>query len=169
MLDPCYKWELNERSWLIWVNGKETRTLRDPDFPKPRSVPLPTVDKWRLRWDYNKDAKAIMQSTLTNVVSLCKQMGPGVWVGRQAEDPSPSWLVGLGDKRIASGSSVRITIRDKMVARSVSGCLLLQRTSMHHTDESSEYRTIRWVLISGSMTECLTILSLFLMKCIISM
>lgn len=53
---------------------------------------MPKVDKWRLCWDYNKDAKAIIQSTLTNVVPFCEQMGPRVWVGKQAEYPSPSWL-----------------------------------------------------------------------------
>lgn len=77
----------------IWANENETRTLKSPDrFPKPRSVPVPKVDKWRLCWDYNKDAKAIIQSTLTNVVPFCEQMGPRVWVGKQAEYPSPSWL-----------------------------------------------------------------------------
>lgn len=53
---------------------------------------MPKVDKWRLCWDYNKDAKAIIQSTLTNVVPFCEQMGPRVWVGKPAEYPSPSWL-----------------------------------------------------------------------------
>ena len=53
---------------------------------------MPKVDKWRLCWDYNKDAKAIIQSTLTNVVPFSEQMGPRVWVGKQAEYPSPSWL-----------------------------------------------------------------------------
>lgn len=50
-----------------------------------------SVDEWRLCWDYNKDAKAIIQS-LTNVVPSHEQMGPGVWVGKQAGYPSPSWL-----------------------------------------------------------------------------
>lgn len=62
------------------------------DFPNPEVSPMPKVDKWRLCWDYNKDAKAIIQSTLTNVVPFCEQMGPRVWVGKQAEYPSPSWL-----------------------------------------------------------------------------
>lgn len=66
--------------------------LKSPDrIPEPRSVPVPKVDKWRLCWDYNKDAKAIIQS-LTNAVPFYEQMGPRVWVGKQAEYPSPSWL-----------------------------------------------------------------------------
>lgn len=50
-----------------------------------------SVDEWRLCWDYNKDAKAIIQS-LTNVVPSHEQMGPGVWVGKQEGYSSPSWL-----------------------------------------------------------------------------
>lgn len=96
------KLEVNELScldlrWWKKIKGK-TRTLKSPDrFSKPRSVPMPKVDKWRLCRDYNKDAKAIIQSTLTNVVPFCEQMGPRVWVGKPAEYPSPSWL---GDTRI---------------------------------------------------------------------
>lgn len=29
---------------------------------------------------------------MTNVVPFSEQMGPRVWVGKQAEYPSPSWL-----------------------------------------------------------------------------
>lgn len=90
---PCFKLELNELSCLDLSYENETRTLKSPDrFLKPRSVLVPKVDKWRLCWDYNKDAKAIIQSTLTNAVPFCEQMGPRVWVGKQAEYPSPSWL-----------------------------------------------------------------------------
>ena len=82
------------------------RTLKSLDrFPKPRSVLMPKANKWRLCWDYNKDAKAIIQSTLTNVVPFCEQMGPRVWVGKQAEYPSPSWLENTTNKRQACAPS----------------------------------------------------------------
>lgn len=92
------KLQSDELSRLRFALMKTKRgTLETPDrFPKPRSVLMPKVDKWRLCWDYNKDAKAIIQSTLTNVVPVCEQMGRGVWVGNQAEYPSPSWLENTG-------------------------------------------------------------------------
>lgn len=90
---PCFqletKWALMLRFKLMKMKREHLKSL--DRYPKPRSVLVPNVDEWRLCWDYNKDAKAIIQS-LTNVVPFREQMGPRVWVGKQAEYPSPSWL-----------------------------------------------------------------------------